>query len=134
MNKLEAIKQGVVTIDHINLGLLILGGVAFLAIAILFIKHSKAFLINVSDSLKDPITGKWSPKICVSFMVSLCIFLAHLVWLKSSFIANDFSKLENILLIDYGYLSIAFGLRTVEKMQANKLDANKTTDEPIAKP
>ena len=131
MKRIEQIKGALVTIDHLNLGLLILGVIAFLAIAILFVKHSKALLINVSGSLKDSNTGKWSPKILTAFAISAMIVLMHIVWLKSAFIKNDFSQLQNILLIDYGYLSVAYGLRTVEKMQAKKIDSkNEKTDKP----
>lgn len=118
----EQIKASLITIDHVNIGVLALGGIALLIITVIFLRHSKAFLRNASDSLKDPATGKWSPKICTAFMASLVIFVAHLVWLKSAFITNNFSQLENILLIDYGYLTVAYGLRTAEKMQAKKID------------
>ncbi len=127
MKQIQNIKENILTLDHLNIGMVVLALIAFTAIAILFIMHSKALLSHVSGSLKDPNTGNWSPKILSAFAATLLIVLMHGVWLKSSFITGDFSQLQNILLIDYGYLTVAYGLRTVEKMQAKKIDGKDET-------
>ena len=58
-------------------------------------------------------------------MVAALIFIAHIVWLKSAFIKDDFSQLQPILIIDYSYLTAVYGLRTLEKMQDAKINKPK---------
>lgn len=129
---IASVETSMVTMDHMNIGILILAAVAFLIITIIFLLNIKKLLSNISGSLKDPVTGKWSPKICTGFITSITIFIIHLVWIKAAFIKNDFSQLQPILIIDYAYLGSVFALRTVEKMQANKLGLNDKKDETTA--
>lgn len=117
--------QGMMKADHINIGVAILFVIAIILILYVFFTNTKKVLSLVSGSLKDPVTGNWSPKIMSSFAVSLMIVLTHIVWLKASFLNNDFSKLEFMTITDYGYLTAVFSLRTYEKVQASK---NNTDD------
>ena len=121
------INNAMLKIDHLNVGLIILAAIAFIAIAIIFIRNSKKILSLVSGSLKDPVTGRWSPKIVTAFAISAMIVLSHIVWLKSAFINSDFSQLQPLLIIDYSYLTVAYGLRTMEKIQEAK--ANKDNNQ-----
>lgn len=123
--KLQQLNDAMVKIDHLNIGIIILAVIAFIGITVIFLANSKKILSKVSGSLKDPVSGNWSGKIISAFMVSALIFIAHIFWLKSSFITNDFSKLENVLIIDYTYLTAVYGLRTVEKWQDAKKEENK---------
>lgn len=127
------IVQGIVKMDHLNIGLLILAGISFLVITILFIFHSKKFLSHVSESLKDPVTGKWSPKICITFMASSLIFIMTIVWLKYAFVQNDFTQLQPIMIIHYSFIFSALAMKMAEKMQGNKLGLNGSTDVPSSK-
>ena len=136
IDPIKAMHTGVVTIDHINVFLLIAFGIGFLAITILAFIHSKTFISHISASLKDPITGSWSPKICTAFGAAITIFTTTMVWLKYAFVANDFSQLQPVLIIHYGYLFSAFTLRTAEKMQAKSIDSktngsDDTTKQPV---
>ena len=115
-----AANTGMMKADHINIGVAILFIIAIGLILYVFFTNTKKILGLASGSLKDPVTGNWSPKVMTSFGVSLMIILTHIVWLKASFINNDFSKLEFMTVADYGYLTAVFSLRTIEKVQANK--------------
>lgn len=129
-NPIKDIQNGVITLNHLNIGLIILACIAFFAIGIVFVFNSKKLYTLVSGSLKDPVTNRWSPKILTAFAISAMIVLSHIVWLKAAFIKNDFSQLQPILIIDYAYLTVAYGLRTMEKMQdkKNNIPPNSTSD------
>lgn len=52
--------------------------------------------------------------------------IAHISWLKNSFINDDFSLLSEILMIDFGFVSVLLGLKTFEGLQKNK--GNNTSE------
>ena len=130
IDPIKAMHTGVVTIDHLNVFVLIAACIAFLGILVFVLFHSKALITHISESLKDPKSGAWSPKILTAFMVSSTIFLAHITWLKYAYVANDFSQLQPILIIDYAYIVAAFGMKMAEKMQAKSIDSKDANNNP----
>lgn len=115
--------------SHKHILLIACAGLFLLIGGTIFIFNYKKILSNISNSLKDPQSGNWSPKVVTACAVAGVIIIAQLVWVKYAFLHENFDQLQNLLLIDYGYLSVAFGLRTIEKMQATKLDATKPATE-----
>ena len=114
--------DAIVKLDHLNIGVIILALIAFAGILLVFLFNLKKVLTNVSGSLKDPITGRWSGKLLSAFAINGMIVLCHIVWLKYAFMKDDFSLLIPIMGLDYAYLTAVYGLRTLEKMQDNKLN------------
>lgn len=124
------IQDTIVKLDHLNIGLLILLGIAIIIIAFIFFKNLNKILSGVSGSVKDPKTGRWSGKLLSALIVTFLIFVAHIVWLKHAFITEDFGLLPEILVIDYSYLALVYGLRTYEKrMELKAKKENATTNE-----
>lgn len=125
IDPISALKKGIVTIDHLNIGLIFFGLIMFVIILTFFFIHSRRFLQMFSGSLKDPVTGQWSPKICTGFMIASCVLLIHLTWLKSALATNDFSLAQMFITADYLMLGGIFGIKMAEKMQAKKIDGKE---------
>ncbi len=95
---------------------------SIIAMAILVLIHLKKLISNVSASLKDPITGIWSPKLLTAFTFVLLTVVLELGWLKKAYIADVWTGMELILGFNFAYITASFGMRMAEKMQAKKID------------
>ena len=84
----------------------------------LFIKLQSAF---------DTHSKGFSARKLSAFTIVLCVFVAHIAWIKSAFIKEDFSLLEGILIIDYSFIGGLLGLTTYESL---KKQGNDNGDEP----
>jgi hypothetical protein len=67
----------------------------------------------------------FSSKKLSAFAVMLCVLVAHGAWLKNAFQSNNFNLLAEILIIDYGAISVFLGLTTYEKIKKNGNDDKK---------
>jgi apolipoprotein N-acyltransferase len=78
----------------------------------LFIKLQSAF---------DTHSKGFSARKLTAFAIVLCVFVAHIAWIKSAFLKEDFSLLEGILIIDYTFIGGLLGMTTYEaiKKQGN---------------
>lgn len=83
----------------------------------LFLKLQSAF---------DTHSKGFSARKLTAFAIVTCVFVAHIAWIKSAFIKEDFSLLEGILIIDYGFIGTLLGMTTYETIKKNQ--ASK--DEP----
>lgn len=70
----------------------------------------------------------FSSKKLSAFAVMLCVLVAHIAWLKNAFQTNNFTLLAEILIIDYGAVSVFLGLTTYEKIKKTKDE--KPTETP----
>lgn len=86
----------------------------------------KKFWEKISGSFDNSKTGFSSKKLS-AFAVMACVLVAHGAWLKNAFLTNNFNLLAEILLIDYGAISVFLGLTTYEKIK-------KTNDEKPSEP
>ena len=84
----------------------------------LFIKLQAAFDVH---------SRGFSARKLTAFTIVLCVFVAHIAWIKSAFIKEDFSLLEGILIIDYSFIGGLLGMTTYE---AIKKQSNGNSDEP----
>ena len=82
----------------------------------LFLKLQSAF---------DTHSKGFSARKLTAFIVVLCVFVAHIAWIKSAFQKEDFSLFEGVLIIDYGFISTLLGMTTYEAIK-NKKDGNTT--------
>lgn len=131
---IQPIQESIVKLDHLNIGLLILLAIAMIILVIIFIRNLSKILSGISGSVKDPKTGRWSGKLLSALAVTALIIFAHIIWLKHAFIAEDFALLPEILVIDYSYLALVYGLRTYEKRMDLKAKKDAPTDETTAEP
>lgn len=84
----------------------------------------KAFLLYVQSSFDTHSKGASARKL-TAFIITVCVFLAHVFWIRSCVISKNFSSLEHILIIDFSFISALLGLTTLETMQKNKINGNK---------
>lgn len=78
----------------------------------------------------DTVTkNSFSARKLTAFTVTLMVVVAHIIWIKNSHLKSDFSLLPEILLIDYGMISVCLGLTTFEsiKKKDDKKPADNTT-------
>jgi hypothetical protein len=75
---------------------------------------------NILKSFKNEEGGYSSRKLSAA-IVMLCVVVAHVSWLKRCFMTDDFSLLENVLIIDYSFITSMLGLTTWSSMQKNKI-------------
>jgi len=67
-----------------------------------------------SLEIKD---GGYSARKLSAFAIMLCVITAHIKWLS----LGNFTQLEMVLTIDYGFISVCLGLTTYESLQKNKV-------------
>ena len=83
------------------------------------------FVTKLFKSL-DNNEGGYSARKVTSLAIMVCVMVAHFAWLKHCFVKDDFHLLPEILMIDYGMVSVLLGLTTYEKIQAKKNDEPTT--------
>jgi apolipoprotein N-acyltransferase len=86
----------------------------------------KELLIKLQSAFDTHSKG-FSARKLTAFAIVLCVFVAHIAWIKSAFIKEDFSLLEGILIIDYSFIGGLLGLTTYESL---KKQGNGNSDEP----
>lgn len=82
----------------------------------LFLKLQSAFDTN---------TKGFSARKLTAFAIVLCVFVAHIAWIKNAFVKDDFSLFEGVLIIDYGFISTLLGMTTYEAIKKNKVNDNQ---------
>jgi hypothetical protein len=83
----------------------------------------------------DTVTkNSFSARKLTAFTITIMVVVAHVIWIKNSHFKSDFSLLPEILLIDYGMISVCLGLTTFEniKLKNDKKPTDNTasTDVP----
>ena len=76
----------------------------------------KEFFRNLTASLTTNKDG-FSARKLSAFVVMACVIAAHIAWLKHSFLHDDFSQLQPVLIIDYGFVAACLGFVLYEKVK-----------------
>lgn len=75
----------------------------------------------------DTVTkSSFSARKLTAFTIVVMVVIAHAIWIKNSHEKSDFMLLPEILLIDYGMISVCLGLTTFENIKL-KDDKKSTT-------
>ena len=76
----------------------------------------------------DTVTkNSFSARKLTAFTIVVLVIVGHVIWIKNSHLKSDFSLLPEILLIDYGMISVCLGLTTFENIKL-KNEKNSTSD------
>jgi apolipoprotein N-acyltransferase len=86
----------------------------------------KELLIKLQSAFDTHSKG-FSARKLTAFTIVLCVFVAHIAWIKSAFQKEDFSLLEGILIIDYAFIGGLLGMTTYESI---KKQGNDNSNEP----
>jgi hypothetical protein len=76
---------------------------------------------DIIDSFKMGDKGFSSRKL-TAFIIVACIVAAHIKWIT----LGDFSQLETVFLIDYGFIAALFGMTTYSSLSNNKGSSNNS--------
>lgn len=76
----------------------------------------KGLLKEMHKSFLNKDGNGYSARKLSAFIIMLCISVAHFSWLRNSFLNNDYSLLSEVLIIDFGFVSVALGLTTYEQV------------------
>lgn len=77
----------------------------------------KELLRKITASLDTVTKDGFSARKLSAFVIMACVVAAHVAWLKKAFLENDFTLLEGVLMIDYGFVSVLLGLTTYENLK-----------------
>ena len=61
----------------------------------------------------DTHTKGFSARKMSAFIIILCVIIAHIKWIT----LGDLSELDNVLIIDYGFISLCLGMTTYESIK-----------------
>ena len=81
----------------------------------LFLKIQSAF---------DTHSKGFSARKLTAFAIVICVFVAHIAWIKNAFVKDDFSLFEGVLIIDYGFVATLLGMTTYETIKKKNGDPN----------
>ena len=70
-------------------------------------------LFNKLLSGLDTHTKGFSARKMSAFIIILCVIIAHIKWIT----LGDLSELDNVLIIDYGFISLCLGMTTYESIK-----------------
>jgi len=87
----------------------------------------KEFINKILSAFDNHSKG-FSARKLSAFTIVVCVFVAHIAYIKNCFINNDFKSLESILIIDYGFISTMLGLTVYESIK--KGNTEPPTEEP----
>jgi len=73
----------------------------------------KNFLNKLINSLDTHTKNSFSGRKLTAFIIVLCVLAAHIKWIS----LGDFKQLEMVLSIDYGFVSVLFGLTTYSSLK-----------------
>lgn len=79
----------------------------------------KEILNKLLDSFDTSKKG-FSGRKLTAFFIVLCVIAAHIKWIS----LGNFEQLEMVLTIDYGFLSVLFGLTTYSSIKQNNEQSN----------
>jgi uncharacterized membrane protein (DUF485 family) len=79
----------------------------------------KQFIKNILASF-DIETPGFSAKKLSAFVVIILIISAHIAWLNTSILKNDWSLLLSVLAADYAFIATCLGMSTYQNLQNNK--------------
>lgn len=89
--------------------------------------EQKGFWKKILSTLDTTTTGGFSARKVSAAIVMLCVFVAHIAWIKRAFMTDNFTLMESILAIDYAFVAACLGMTTYERIKTN--NANNTTTE-----
>jgi hypothetical protein len=94
----------------------------------------KQLYTKLIGSLDTVSKNSFSARKLTAFTITFLVVIAHIIWIKNSHEKSDFMLLPEILLIDYGMISVCLGLTTFEniklKNEKKSTDSNTATDVP----
>ena len=93
----------------------------------------RKFLTWIKGSLENNDKGASARKLA-AFTIIACIVIAHTAWLKYAFMHENFSLLCEVLLIDFGFVSVSLGMATYENIMKYKNGKTDKTDTTVAEP
>ena len=73
----------------------------------------KQLINKIIGSLDTTTKNSFSARKLTAFVIVLCVIAAHVKWIS----LGDFKQLEMVLTIDYGFLSVLFGLATYSNIK-----------------
>lgn len=82
----------------------------------------KQFFQKIQSALDTHSKG-FSARKLSAFAIMMCVIAAHVAWLKNAFAKDDFSLLEGVLIIDYGFIATLLGLTTYESIKKKNENA-----------
>ena len=77
-------------------------------------------LFNKLLSGLDTNTNGFSARKMSAFIIILCVIIAHVKWIT----LGDLSELDNVLIIDYGFISLCLGMTTYESIKKTNESSN----------
>ena len=77
-------------------------------------------LFNKLMSGLDTHTKGFSARKMSAFIIILCVIIAHIKWIT----LGDLSELDNVLIIDYGFISLCLGMTTYESIKKTNESSN----------
>lgn len=80
----------------------------------------KEFWRKIVASLDTVTKDGFSARKLSAFVIMFCVLAAHVAWLKKAFLENDFSLLSEVILIDYGFISVCLGMTTYENIKVKQ--------------
>lgn len=86
-------------------------------------------LFQKLQSAFDTHSKGFSARKLTAFAIVLCVFVAHVAWIKNAFLKDDFSLFEGVLIIDYSFISGLLGMTTYEALK-KKNDSPEPTSTP----
>jgi hypothetical protein len=89
----------------------------------------KNFFRRIASSLDTVTKDGYSARKLSAFAIMICVIAAHVAWLKKAFLESDFGLLAEVLMIDYGMISVLLGLTTYENIKNKKSPASEPTGE-----
>lgn len=81
----------------------------------------KDFIQKLIDSLENNTKG-FSGRKLTAFAIVICVIAAHVKWIT----LGDFSQLETVFMIDYGFISALFGMTTYQNLKSKSPDTTDT--------
>lgn len=81
----------------------------------------KEIIKKIIASLDNSKAGFSSRKL-TALVIVICVLAAHVKWIS----LGDFKQLEMVLTIDYGFLSVLFGLTTYTNLKSNETPPNNS--------
>jgi len=86
----------------------------------------KEFINKLVGSLDTYNKNSFSARKLSAFVVISCVVAAHIKWLSM----GDFTQLQMVLTIDYGFALACLGLTTWQGIKEKQIDKQPTNEQP----
>jgi hypothetical protein len=90
----------------------------------------KELIRKVLGSFDTFTKNAFSARKLTALSIMLCVIVAHIAWLKHAFVKEDFTLLAEVLMIDYGMISLCLGMTTYEAIKNKKNETKNSSDTP----